>query len=69
MLGSEPLGDPQEKGIRKREEKKKQGLVKVTEEGKCVIFSYFWLQSLFLIMYSPNSWLPWYRAVTRKGAE
>lgn len=41
------------KSLRKRqqeEEKKKQGPVKVTNEGKYVIFNYFWFQSLFLLM-------------------
>lgn len=61
MRGSEPLGKPPEK--RQQEEQKKnpqktQMFVEATNEGKYVIFNYFWLQSLFLLMHSPNSWLP-----------
>lgn len=61
---------PQEKRCRNRKKTKNLpknlARLRVTNEGKYLIFTYFWLQSLFLLMHSPISWLPWYRAVERR---
>lgn len=61
--------NPSREKVKEQEKKtypKKLARLRVTNEGKYLIFTYFWLQSLFLLMHSPISWLPWYRAVERR---